>query len=55
MIVLQLTILIFVVLAGAAVVLTRNPEAQVVGISFFGLILSIMFMVFQARRASRRS
>lgn len=48
MVVMQVTILIFVAIAGGAVVLTRNPLNQVMGLSFFGLLLAIMFFIFQA-------
>ena len=34
--------------AGTAVVLTRDPTSQVIGLSYFGLLLAIMFFVFQA-------
>ena len=46
--VLLITVLIFVALAGTAVVLTRNVSNQVIGVSFFGLLLALMFFVFQA-------
>jgi energy-converting hydrogenase B subunit D len=48
MMVLEIGILLLVAAAGTGVVLTRNPEAQIVGVSFFGLMLSLMFMIFQA-------
>ena len=48
MIVFQLAILLFVAVAGTAVVFTRDPANQVVGVSFFGLLLSVMFVLFQA-------
>src|SRR5581483_5967259 len=48
MVVMQVTILIFVAIAGGAVVFTRNPLNQVMGLSFFGLLLAIMFFIFQA-------
>ncbi len=48
MIVLQIGILVIVAVAGTGVVLTRDPEAQIVGVSFFGLTLSILFMIFRA-------
>src|SRR5579884_2184149 len=41
-------ILIFVALAGTAVVLTRDAVAQAIVVSFYGLLLGIMFFVFQA-------
>ncbi len=45
---LQVLILSLVAIFGTAVVLTRDPRNQVIGLSFFGLILSCMFFVFQA-------
>jgi energy-converting hydrogenase B subunit D len=47
-IILQIGILLLVAAAGTGVVLTRNPEAQIVGVSFFGLLLSLLFTIFQA-------
>jgi energy-converting hydrogenase B subunit D len=46
--ILLIGILLLVAAAGTGVVLTRNPEAQIVGVSFFGLLLSLMFMILQA-------
>lgn len=46
--VIQITILVFVGITGTAVVLTRNPTSQVIGLSFYGLILALMFFIFQA-------
>ncbi|MGN6370871.1 MAG: DUF4040 domain-containing protein [Phycisphaerae bacterium] len=43
-----IAILLGVAAAGTAVVLTRDAAAQCIGISFFGLILAVMFMAFQA-------
>ena len=48
MIFLQLIVLGMVAAAGTAVVFTRDPSAQPIGISFFGLILAFMFLVFEA-------
>ena len=48
MIVMQLGILALVAAAAAGVVLTREPGKQAIGISFFGLMLAIMFYIFQA-------
>jgi energy-converting hydrogenase B subunit D len=48
MIVMQLAILLLVALAGGAVVFTRVPDRQAVGVSFFGLMLAVMFFIFQA-------
>jgi len=41
-------ILSLVGICGTAVVLTRDPRSQVIGLSFFGLVLACMFFVFQA-------
>jgi energy-converting hydrogenase B subunit D len=46
--VLQMFILCFAGILGTAVVLTRDPRSQVIGLSFFGLVLSAMFFIFQA-------
>jgi uncharacterized MnhB-related membrane protein len=43
-----IAILLGVAAAGTAVVFTRDGAAQCIGISFFGLILAVMFMAFQA-------
>jgi uncharacterized MnhB-related membrane protein len=48
MIVMQIAILLFVAVAGTAVVLTRNPVSQVIGLTFYGLVLTLMFFIFQA-------
>lgn len=45
---LQVAILLFVAVAGTGVVFTREPAAQTIVLSFYGLLLSIMFFVFQA-------
>jgi energy-converting hydrogenase B subunit D len=45
---LQVLVLVFVLITGTAVVLTRRPLEQAVGLSFYGLILALMFLVFQA-------
>ena len=39
---------IFVAVAGAAVVFNREPASQAIVVSFYGLLLGIMFFVFQA-------
>jgi energy-converting hydrogenase B subunit D len=44
----QITILSFVAVTGTAVVLTRKPENQVIGLSFYGFLLALMFFIFQA-------
>ncbi len=48
MIIMQLVILLFVGIAGTAVVFTRNPLKQVIGLAFFGLLMALMFFIFQA-------
>lgn len=48
MIVMQVAILIFVGVAGTAVVFTRNPLNQVIGLTFYGLLMALMFFIFQA-------
>jgi len=48
LLVLQIAILVMVAVAGTAVVLTRDPTCQVIGLSFFGLLLALMFFIFQA-------
>jgi len=46
--ILRATILLFVAVGGSAVVLTRETAAQAMVVSFYGLLLSILFFVFQA-------
>ncbi len=46
--ILQNGILIFVAAAATAVVFTRDATSQAVVVSFYGLILGVMFLVFQA-------
>ena len=48
MIVLEVTVFLLVAAAGTAVVLTRNPVNQAIVASFYGLVLGIMFLVYQA-------
>jgi uncharacterized MnhB-related membrane protein len=48
MIPLQLAILLFVALAGTAVVLVRDPLRQAIVNGVFGLVLTMLFVVFQA-------
>lgn len=48
MLVLQFTILSFVAITATAVVLTRDPAKQAIGISFYGLVMALMFFIFQA-------
>jgi uncharacterized MnhB-related membrane protein len=44
----QAIILIFIAAVALAVVLTRDPLPQVMVFSFFGLLLGVMFIIFQA-------
>ena len=48
MIVLQLAVLVLVALAALAVVTTRDPLRQAMVASLYGLILGILFFVWQA-------
>ena len=48
MMVLQSLILILVALGGLAVVLTRDPFQQAIAVSLYGLLLALMFLIFQA-------
>lgn len=48
MLVMHYAILSLVAAAGTGVVLTRDPTSQTIGISFFGLVLALMFVLFQA-------
>ncbi|HEX4227477.1 MAG TPA: hydrogenase subunit MbhD domain-containing protein [Bryobacteraceae bacterium] len=41
-------ILLFVAAAGTSVVFTRDPTSQAIVVSFYGLLLGIMFLVFRA-------
>jgi len=43
-----IAIFLLVAASGTAVVLTRDVTCQPIGISFFGLVLAVMFMAFQA-------
>jgi uncharacterized MnhB-related membrane protein len=45
---LQWTVLLLVALAAPGVILTRDPKAQVVTLSFYGLLCGLMFFIFQA-------
>lgn len=44
----QGTILVGVAVVATVVVLTRDPLKQVIGFTFYGLVLTLMFFVFQA-------
>ena len=48
MTVLQAVALLTVAGGGTAVVLTRDPTRQVIVTGFFGLLLGILFFIFQA-------
>src|SRR5579864_7300614 len=48
MLFLQFTIMSFVAVTATAVVLTRDPAKQAIGISFYGLVMALMFFIFQA-------
>ncbi len=48
MIVLETAVFLLVAAGGTAVVLTRDPLDQAIVASFYGLVLGIMFLVFQA-------
>lgn len=41
-------VLAFIVLAAPGAVLTRDPLKQCIALSFYGLILALLFFVFQA-------
>lgn len=45
---LQLGSLLLVAICAAGVVATRNPTNQAIAMSFYGLVLALMFFVFQA-------
>jgi uncharacterized MnhB-related membrane protein len=45
---LRVAIMLFVGTAGTVVVLTRDPASQVITVSFYGLLLAIMFFLYQA-------
>jgi uncharacterized MnhB-related membrane protein len=46
--IMQIAILLMVALAGTGVVLTRDPASQTVGLSFYGILLALMFFLYQA-------
>jgi energy-converting hydrogenase B subunit D len=48
LIVLEVAVFLLVAAGGTAVVLTRDPLDQAIVASFYGLVLGIMFLVFQA-------
>ena len=53
MLAMQIAILAFVAVAGTAVVLTRDVRNQVIGLGFYGLMLALMFFIFQAPDVAR--
>ena len=46
--VLQATALVLVAAGGAAVVLTHDPLRQALIVSIYGLLLAVLFFIFQA-------
>ncbi|HTS46783.1 MAG TPA: DUF4040 domain-containing protein [Bryobacteraceae bacterium] len=46
--ILQAAALAFIAVAVAVVTLTRNPLAQALVVSFYGILLAILFFLFQA-------
>lgn len=48
LLVIQIMVLVFIAAAATVVALTRDPLAQAIVVSFYGLLLAIMFFVFQA-------
>jgi uncharacterized MnhB-related membrane protein len=44
----QLAILLFVSLMGTGVVLTREPVSQSIVVSFYGLLVALLFFLFHA-------
>ena len=46
--ILQAVTLIFLGVAATVVVLTREPTSQAILVSFYGLLLAILFVLFQA-------
>jgi uncharacterized MnhB-related membrane protein len=48
MIPLQVLILLFVAVGGLGVVLARDPLRQIIVISLYGLLMVVLFLIFQA-------
>ena len=46
--IIQVAVLLLVAVAGTGVVLTRDPLRQAVSVSFYGLVLGILFLVVHA-------
>lgn len=44
----QVVVLVLVAAAATGVVLIRSPVRQVIALSMYGLILAVLFLVFQA-------
>ena len=44
----QIVILLMIAVAGGLVSVTRDPVKQAVGVSFFGMLLAVMFFLYQA-------
>jgi uncharacterized MnhB-related membrane protein len=45
---LQVTVLVLVAAGATAVVLVRRPVHQVIALSVYGVLLAVLFLVFQA-------
>lgn len=45
---LQLLLLLLLAVAGMQVVRTREPLSQAIAVSFYGLVLSLIFFLYQA-------
>jgi energy-converting hydrogenase B subunit D len=45
---LQIVIFLLVATGGTGVVFTRDPLSQAIGVSFYGLLLAMLFVVLQA-------
>jgi len=45
---LQITVLVLVAIGATAVVLMRRPVRQVIVLSTYGVLLAVLFLVFQA-------
>jgi energy-converting hydrogenase B subunit D len=48
MLLMQITVLVFVAITALGVVVTRNPARQAIAISFYGILLALMFFIYQA-------
>lgn len=46
--IMRIAALLGVAAAGLGVVLSRKPEEQAVAVSFFGLVLGVVFLLYQA-------